>query len=97
VLSRYEELRDLIAMLGMDELSPDDRLLVGRARRIKSFLTQPFFVAESFTSLPGRRVDPQQTVAGVAAILEGRCDEWPEQQLFMIGDLDEARAKVVGH
>ncbi|MCA9177947.1 MAG: F0F1 ATP synthase subunit beta [Planctomycetales bacterium] len=91
VLGRYEELRDLISMLGMDELSPEDRELVGRARRIRNFMTQPFFVAESFTGMPGRRVDPEQTVAGVASILAGDCDHLPEDALFMIGALEEAR------
>ncbi len=92
VLARYEELRDLIAMLGMDELSEQDRRLVGRARRLRNFMTQPFFVAESFTGMPGRRVTPEQTVEGVAAILDGRCDDLPEEKLFMIGALEEARA-----
>ena len=90
VLGRYEELRDLISMLGMDELSAEDRGLVARARRLRNFLTQPFFVAESYTGMAGRRVDPKQTVDGVAAILEGRCDGLREDALFMIGSLDEA-------
>ncbi len=92
VLGRFEELRDLIAMLGMEELSTEDKLLVSRARRLRHFLTQPFFVAESFTGTPGRRVSPEQTVDGVAAILEGRCDKIPEDALFMIGALEEATA-----
>jgi F-type H+-transporting ATPase subunit beta len=91
VLSRYEELRDLISMLGLDELSPEDREIVGRARRLRNFLTQPFFVAESFTGMSGRRVEPQLTVDGVAAILEGKCDGLPEDALFMIGALGEAK------
>ena len=90
VLGRYEELRDLISMLGMDELSADDRELVGRVRRLKNFLTQPFHVAESFTGMTGRQVELEQTVEGVAAILEGKCDELQEDALFMIGALDEA-------
>lgn len=89
VLGRYEELRDLISMLGIDELSSEDRELVGRARRLRNFLTQPFFVAEHFTGTPGRSVPPSATVDGVAAILEGRCDGVPEQKVFMIGALDE--------
>jgi F-type H+-transporting ATPase subunit beta len=89
-LGRYEELRDLISMLGMDELSADDRELVGRVRRLKNFLTQPFHVAESFTGMTGRQVELEQTVEGVAAILEGKCDELQEDALFMIGALDEA-------
>lgn len=91
VLSRYEELRDLISMLGMDELSAEDRQTVGRARRLRNFLTQPFFVAESFTGMPGRRVAPEDTIAGVAAILAGKCDRLREDALFMIGTLDEAK------
>lgn len=90
VLGRFEELRDLIAMLGMDELSPEDKLLVNRARRLRNFLTQPFFVAEPFTGTPGRRVSPEDTVEGVASILEGKCDKMPEDTLFMIGSLEEA-------
>jgi F-type H+-transporting ATPase subunit beta len=91
VLGRYEELRDLISMLGMDELSAEDRELVGRARRLRNFLTQPFFVAESFTGMKGRRVEPEETVNGVAAILEGNCDHLSEDALFMIGSLQEAK------
>jgi F-type H+-transporting ATPase subunit beta len=92
VLNRYEELRDLISMLGMDELSAEDRVVVGRARRLRNFLTQPFFVTESFTGMSGRRVEPEQTVDGVAAILEGNCDALREDALFMIGGLDEAKS-----
>jgi F-type H+-transporting ATPase subunit beta len=89
MLGRYEELRDLISMLGIDELSAEDRELVGRSRRLRNFLTQPFFIAEPFTGMPGRRVAVEQTIDGVAAILEGRCDHLDEDQLFMIGSLDE--------
>jgi F-type H+-transporting ATPase subunit beta len=87
VLARYGELRDILSMLGLDELSPEDRRLVGRARRLKNFLTQPFFVAEVFTGVPGRRVAVEDTVAGVEAILRGDCDGMPEEALFMIGAL----------
>jgi F-type H+-transporting ATPase subunit beta len=90
VLGRYEELRDLISMLGMDELSAEDRELVARSRRLRNFLTQPFFVAEPFTGMPGRRVTIEQTLDGVAAILAGQCDHLDEDRLFMIGALDEA-------
>ena len=90
VLGRYEELRDLISMLGMDELSDEDRELVARSRRLRNFLTQPFFVAEPFTGMPGRRVTIEQTIDGVAAILAGQCDHLDEDRLFMIGSLDEA-------
>jgi F-type H+-transporting ATPase subunit beta len=77
-------------MLGMDELTQEDRTVVGRARRLRNFLTQPFFVSESFTGLPGRRVSIAQTLDGVAAILDGRCDDVAEEKLFMIGALSEA-------
>jgi F-type H+-transporting ATPase subunit beta len=89
VLGRYEGLRDLISMLGMDELSKEDQELVGRARRLRNFMTQPFFVAETFTGVAGCRVAPEETVEGVAAILEGRCDHLGEDELFMIGALKE--------
>ena len=88
VLGRYQELRDIISMLGMEELSKEDRQLVGRARRLRAYLTQPFFVTEQFTGRPGRRVPIERTVADVEAILEGRCDQMAEQALFMIGALE---------
>ncbi len=91
VLGRLEQMRDIISMLGMDELTQEDRTVVGRARRLRNFLTQPFFVSESFTGLPGRRVSIAQTLDGVAAILDGRCDDVAEEKLFMIGALSEAR------
>jgi F-type H+-transporting ATPase subunit beta len=89
VLGRYQELRDIISMLGMEELSAEDRRLVGRARRLRSYLTQPFFVTESFTGRPGRRVAVDQTVEDVEAILEGRHDDRGERDLFMIGALSD--------
>jgi F-type H+-transporting ATPase subunit beta len=89
VLGRYQELRDIISMLGMEELSAEDRRTVGRARRLRSYFTQPFHVTESFTGQPGRRVPIETTVGDVAAILDGRCDARPEHELFMIGGLDE--------
>ncbi|MDX1804153.1 MAG: F0F1 ATP synthase subunit beta [Alcanivorax sp.] len=89
VLARFAELRDIISMLGIDELSAEDRQLVGRAHRLRNFLTQPFFVTQTFTGIPGERVAMTDTVAGVAAILEGRCDDLPERQLFMTGALSE--------
>ena len=92
-LGRYEELKDLISMLGIDELSVEDRQLVGRARRLRNFLTQPFFVAESFTGMPGRNVPIAETVEGVEAILDGRYDKFSEDQLFMIGSLDELQGQ----
>jgi F-type H+/Na+-transporting ATPase subunit beta len=93
VLGRYEELKDIIAMLGVDELSADDKSTVARARRLRNFLTQPFFVTEGFTGTPGRRVLPEETVAGVEAILAGRCDELPEERLYMIGGIEELRVE----
>jgi F-type H+-transporting ATPase subunit beta len=90
LLARFEELRDVISMLGIDELSPEDRTIVGRARRLRNFLTQPFFVTESFTGLPGQRVSMSDTVDGAGAIIEGRCDAIDEEDLFMIGALPEA-------
>jgi F-type H+-transporting ATPase subunit beta len=89
VLGRYQELRDIISMLGMEELSMEDRRTVGRARRLRSYFTQPFHVTESFTGNPGRRVPIEKTVGDVAAILDGRCDARGERELFMIGSLDE--------
>ncbi len=93
VLGRYEELRDLISMLGMDELSEEDRMAVNRARRLRNFLTQPFFVAEHFTGMKGRRVDIEQTIDGVEAILKGEYDSASEDSLFMIGDISEVKTK----
>ena len=90
VLSRYEELRDIISMLGIDELTAEDRLVVSRARLLRSFLTQPFFVTESFTGTPGCFVSLADTIAGAEAILRGDCDTRSEDQLFMIGRLPEA-------
>lgn len=92
VLSRYEDLRDIISMLGIEELTTEDRLVVARARRLRNFLTQPFFVTEAFTGTPGCFVSLPDTIAGAAAILRGACDQRPEEQLFMIGRLDEVTA-----
>lgn len=89
VLGRFEELRDIVAMLGIDELAAEDRLLVGRARKLRNFLTQPFFVTQGVTGVPGRRVARDDTVEGVAAILDGRCDALPEEKLFLVGALSE--------
>jgi F-type H+-transporting ATPase subunit beta len=90
VLARWQELRDIISMLGMEELSAEDRVLVTRARRLRSYLTQPFFVTETVSGRPGRRVPTEQAVEDVSAILEGRCDAVPEEKLFMIGSLADA-------
>jgi F-type H+-transporting ATPase subunit beta len=89
VLGRYQELRDIISMLGIEELSAEDRRTVGRARRLRSYFTQPFHVTESTTGRPGRRVPVATTVSDVAAILDGRCDGRGERELFMIGSLDD--------
>ena len=90
VLARWRELRDIISMLGMEELSAQDRVLVGRARRLRNYLTQPFFVTEAFSSRTGRRVAIGTAVADLAAILDGRCDGVAEDRLFMIGSLADA-------
>ena len=94
ILQRYKELRDIIAILGMDELSPEDRLAVARARKIQRFLSQPFFVAEVFTGTPGRFVPREETIKGFRAICEGEGDELPEQAFYMVGTLEEAFEKA---
>ncbi|MDR0863257.1 MAG: F0F1 ATP synthase subunit beta [Oscillospiraceae bacterium] len=93
-LNRYRELRDIIAILGMEELSEDDKKTVYRARRIQQFLSQPFKVAETFTGMQGRFVPLKDTVRSFAAILGGEVDNMPEQAFFMVGDIDEAAAKA---
>lgn len=93
-LQRYKELQDIIAILGMDELSEEDRLTVNRARRIQRFLSQPFFVAEVFTGTPGKYVKLEKTVQGFKEILEGKHDHLPEQAFYMVGDIDEAKEKA---
>jgi F-type H+-transporting ATPase subunit beta len=94
VLQRYRDLQDIIAILGIDELSEEDKLTVARARRIQRFLTQPFFVAEVFTGLPGRYVPVRETVRGFREILEGQHDSLPEQAFYMVGTIDEAVEKA---
>ena len=89
VLQRYKELQDIIAILGIDELSEEDKLTVARARKIQRFLSQPFFVAEQFTGLAGKYVKKEDTVRGFKEIVEGRCDEIPEQAFFMKGGIEE--------
>ena len=89
ILQRYKDLQDIIAILGMDELSDEDKVTVGRARRIQRFLSQPFFVAEQFTGREGRYVKTADTVAGFKEIIEGNCDNIPEQAFYMAGALDE--------
>ena len=94
VLQRYEELQDIIAILGVDELSEEDKQIVYRARKIQKFLSQPFFVAEPFTGTPGKYVDIKDTVEGFSEILSGRCDNIPEQAFYMVGNLEEVLEKA---
>ncbi|MBV6272531.1 F0F1 ATP synthase subunit beta [Alcaligenaceae bacterium CGII-47] len=93
-LQRYKELRDIIAILGMDELSPEDRQAVARARKIQRFLSQPFHVAEVFTGSPGKYVPLSETLRGFKMIVEGECDALPEQAFYMVGSIDEAFEKA---
>ncbi len=97
VLQRYKELQDIIAILGIDELSEEDKMVVARARKIQRFLTQPFFVAEQFTSVPGRYVTIAETIRGFREILDGKHDLLPEQAFYMVGTIEEAveRAKTL--
>ena len=92
-LQRYQELQDIIAILGMDELSEEDKLTVTRARKLQKFLSQPFSVAENFTGLPGKYVPLAETVKGFAAIVDGECDDIPEWAFFNVGTLDDAKKK----
>ena len=94
ILQRYEELQDIIAILGVDELSEEDKQTVYRARKIQKFLSQPFFVAESFTGTPGKYVDIKDTVEGFLKIVNGECDDIPEQAFYMVGNLKEALEKA---
>ena len=93
VLQRYNELQDIIAILGMDELSPEDRKTVSRARRVQRFMSQPFHVAESFTGMPGKFVHIEDTIKGFEAILGGDCDSIPEQNFLMAGSIEDVYAK----
>jgi len=93
-LQRYKELRDIIAILGMDELSPEDKLAVSRARKIQRFLSQPFHVAEVFTGAPGKYVPLKDTIAGFKMIVSGECDHMPEQAFYMVGSIEEAMEKA---
>jgi F-type H+-transporting ATPase subunit beta len=96
VLQRYKDLQDIIAILGMDELSDEDRVVVQRARKIERFLSQPMYVAETFTGQPGKFVSLEETIAGFAEILDGKHDDLPEQAFYMVGPIDEAVAKSRG-
>ncbi|MBF5005571.1 F0F1 ATP synthase subunit beta [Diaphorobacter caeni] len=93
-LQRYKELRDIIAILGMDELAPEDKMLVARARKIQRFLSQPFHVAEVFTGAPGKYVPLAETIRGFKMIVAGECDHLPEQAFYMVGSIDEAFEKA---
>jgi F-type H+-transporting ATPase subunit beta len=93
-LQRYKELQDIIAILGLDELSEEDRLVVARARKVERFLSQPFFVAEVFTGSPGKYVSLAESIQGFQMILTGQLDELPEQAFYLVGNLDEAVEKA---
>jgi F-type H+-transporting ATPase subunit beta len=94
ILQKYKSLQDIIAILGMDELSEEDKLVVARARKIERFLSQPFFVAQAFTNLEGQFVDVKDTVAGFKEILDGKHDDIPEQAFLMCGKIDDVVAKA---
>ena len=94
VLQRYKELQDIIAILGMDELSDDDKILVNRARKIERFFSQPFSVAEQFTGMDGKYVSVKETIRGFKEILDGLYDDLPESAFLYVGTIDEAVAKA---
>jgi len=94
ILQRYKDLQDIIAILGIDELSEDDRLTVSRARKLQRFLSQPFFVAEQFTGFKGKYVAVAETVRGFKEIVEGKHDELPEQAFYLVGTIEEAVEKA---
>ncbi len=94
MLQKYKDLQDIIAILGMDELSEEDRLTVARARKVERFFSQPFHVAEQFTGTPGTYVRLEDTIASFKEILDGKCDDLPEQAFYMVGDIDSAREKA---
>ena len=93
MLQRYKDLQDIIAILGIDELSDEDKLVVTRARKIERFLSQPNFVAEQFTGTPGEYVKLEDTIAGFGEILDGKHDELPEQAFYMVGTIEMAVEK----
>src|ERR671939_628939 len=96
ILQRYRDLQDIIAILGIDELSDEDRLVVARARKIQRFLSQPMFVAEAFTGTPGKYVRLEDTIKGFTEIIEGKHDDLPEQAFYMVGTIEEAVEKHRG-
>merc|ERR1712190_301708 len=93
-LQRYKELQDIIAILGLDELSEEDRLTVARARKVERFLSQPFFVAEVFTGSPGKYVSLADAISGFNSLLDGGYDDLPEQAFYLVGDINEAISKA---
>jgi F-type H+/Na+-transporting ATPase subunit beta len=94
ILQRYKELQDIIAILGMDELTEEDKKVVGRARRLQKFLSQPFFVAEQFTGMPGKYVELKDTIRSFKELVEGKYDHLPEQAFYMVGSIEEAVEKA---
>jgi len=94
ILQKYKDLQDIIAILGMDELSEEDKLIVERARKVEKFLSQPFHVAEVFTGSPGRYVTLEDTIKGFKGLLNGEYDHLPEAAFYMVGNMDEAIAKA---
>ena len=93
MLQKYKELQDIIAILGMEELSEEDKKVVSRARKIQKFLSQPFFVAENFTGISGKYVPLKETIRGFKAIVNGEMDEYPEAAFFNVGTIDEVKEK----
>jgi F-type H+/Na+-transporting ATPase subunit beta len=93
ILQRYKELQDIIAILGMDELSDEDKLVVSRARRVQRFLSQPFFVATQFTGIPGTFVSIEDTIKGFKMIMDGEVDQYPESAFNLVGTIEEAIEK----
>jgi F-type H+-transporting ATPase subunit beta len=94
ILQKYKDLQDIIAILGMDELSEDDKLVVARARKIQRFLSQPFFVAQEFTGTEGKYVKLEDTIKGFKELVEGKHDDVPEQAFYMVGTIEEALEKA---
>jgi F-type H+-transporting ATPase subunit beta len=94
ILQRYKDLQDIIAILGLDELSEEDKVIVGRARRIQRFLSQPFHVAEQFTGIPGKYVPLETTIDSFTALVDGEFDHLPEQAFYMVGGVEEAIEKA---
>ena len=95
-MQKYKELQDIIAILGMDELSEEDKETVNRARKIQRFLSQPFFVAEQFSGIKGKYVNLEDTIKGFKEIIEGKHDDLPEQAFYMVGTIEEAVEKAKG-